>query len=84
MSEQAVGNAQRGRAVAITAAASLVLAGVPSAALAIGALDGAVSFSREDKFTALTPASVDLRIARLIDARGDGNARLMRFTPAGA
>jgi hypothetical protein len=73
---------KRGRAVAITAAASLVLAGVPSAALAIGALDGAVSFSREGKF-ALTPASVDSRIARLVDARSGGHARLMRFTPAG-
>jgi hypothetical protein len=73
-----------GRAVAITAAASLVLAGVPSAALAIGVLDGAVSFSREGKFTALTPASMDSRIARLVAERGDGHARLLRFTPAGA
>lgn len=72
-----------GRAVAITAVASLVLAGVPSAALAIGALDGAISFSREGKFTALTPASVDSRIARLVAERGESHAHLLRFTPAG-
>lgn len=74
---------KRSRAVSFAATASLVLAGVPSAALAIGALDGAVSFTGDSTFTALTPASVDSRVARLVAGRGDGQARLLRFTPAG-
>jgi hypothetical protein len=69
------------RTAAFIAAGSLVLAGVPSAALAISVLDGGVSLVGNNKIAALTPASVDSRLAKLVAV--DGRARLMRFTPAG-
>ena len=39
---------------------------------------------RPARFAALTPASVDPRLAAFVAERSSGNARLMRFTPAGA
>jgi hypothetical protein len=65
------------------AAGAVVLASMPTAGLALGALDGGVSLPDSGSFTALTPASVDPRLARFVAERSNGNARLMRFTPAG-
>ena len=56
---------------------------MPTAGLALGALDGGVSLPATGSFAALTPASVDPRLARFVAARSNSSARLMRFTPAG-
>lgn len=58
-----------------------MLAGVPTAAFALGALDAAAA--ARGSFAALTPASVDPRLVRFVAERSTGHARLMRFTPAG-
>jgi len=60
-----------------------VVASMPTAGLALGALDGGVSLPATGSFAALTPASVDPRLARFVAARSNSSARLMRFTPAG-
>jgi hypothetical protein len=73
----------KGRLAATVAAGTVVLASMPTAGLALGALDGGVSLPATGSFAALTPASIDPRLARLVAARSNGNARLMRFTPAG-
>lgn len=70
-----------GRLGASLAVGALVLAGVPTASLAIGALGDAPSLA-SGSFAALTPASVDPELAQFVAERGNG-ARLMRFTPAG-
>lgn len=68
---------------AVAAAGTLVLASIPTAGLAVGALDAEVSLPAAGSFAALTPASVDPRLAKFVSGRSSGNARLMRFTPAG-
>ena len=68
---------------AIAAAGGLVLASIPTAGLALGALDDGVSLPATGSFAALTPASVDPRLAKLVAERRHGSASLMRFTPAG-
>ena len=68
---------------ATVAAGTLVLASMPTAGLALGALDGGVSLPATGSFAALTPASVDPRLAQFFAERSNGSARLMRFTPAG-
>ena len=73
----------RSRLAATVAAGALVLASMPTAGLALGALDGSVSLPATGSFAALTPASVDPRLAEFVAERSNGNARLMRFTPAG-
>lgn len=65
------------------AAGALVLAGVPTAGLALGALDNGVSLTANGNFAALTPAKVDPALARFIAERSSGASRPMRFTPAG-
>lgn len=65
------------------AAGAVVLGALPTAGLALGALDTSVSLPATGSFAALTPASVDPRLARLVAERSNGNARMMRFTPAG-
>jgi hypothetical protein len=77
------GNHKRSRTAAIVAAGAVVLGSLPSAGLALGALDEGVSLPATGSFAALTPASVDPRLAQLVANRGTGNSRLMRFTPAG-
>lgn len=68
---------------AFIAAGAVVLASLPTAGFALGALDSAAPVSIAS-FAALTPASGDPQLAELVAQRAGGNARLMRFTPAGA
>jgi hypothetical protein len=68
---------------ATVAAAAVVLGGMPTAGFALGALDNGVSLPATGSFAALTPSSVDPRLARFVAGRSKGSARLMRFTPAG-
>ena len=77
------GTSIRSRTAATIAAGAVVLASMPTAGLALGALDSTVSLPATGSFAALTPASVDPRLARFVAERRSGNARLMRFTPAG-
>lgn len=74
---------KRSRMAASIAAGGLVLASMPTAGLALGALDQRVSLPATGSFAALTPASVDPRLAEFIAKRSNGRALLMRFTPAG-
>jgi len=73
----------RSRMAASVAAGAVVLASMPTAGLALGALDRGVNLPASGSFAALTPASVDARLARFVAERSNGDARLMRFTPAG-
>jgi len=68
---------------ATVAAGAVVLASMPTAGLALGVLDRGVSLPATGSFAALTPASVDPRLAEFVAGRSNGSARLMRFTPAG-
>jgi len=65
------------------AAGAVVLASLPSAGFALGALDNGAATGPHGTFAMLTPASVDPRLAAFIAGRSNGHARLMRFTPAG-
>ena len=73
----------RSRLAATLAAGALVLAGLPTAVLAVGSGDGQASLGTLGSFAALTPASVDPRLAKFVAERNNDQARLMRFTPAG-
>ena len=65
-------------------AACALIAGIPTAALAVGGLNGAVTLpTAHGTLAHFTPASVDPQIARLIARSGGARASLMRFTPAG-
>ena len=75
---------KRSRLAATIAAGAVVLASLPTAGFALGALDGGSALGSPDAFTAITPASVDPRLAAFVAERGNGTARLLRFTPAGA
>ncbi len=77
-----VATRNRSRLAATLAAGALVLAGLPTAVFAVGA-DDETTFGTLGSFAALTPASVDPRLARFGAARNNDDARLMRFTPAG-
>lgn len=68
---------------ATIAAGAVVLGSMPTAGLALGAFDQGLSLPETGSFAALTPASVDPRLAAFVAGRISGNARLMRFTPAG-
>lgn len=73
---------KRSRLAAVLAAGAVVLASLPSAGLALGAIgQGRIA---PGTFAALTPASIDPQLAALVAERSTGKARLMRFTPAGA
>jgi len=61
-----------------------VLASLPTAGFALGALASPATPASHGTFAALTPASVDPRLAAFVAERSNGTARLMRFTPAGA
>lgn len=67
----------------MVAVGSVVLASLPTAGFALGALDNGPRAASPATFAALTPASVDPRLAAFIAERGGNSARLMRFTPAG-
>ena len=72
------------RLAATLAAGAVVLASLPTAGFALGALDGTTGLNSQGAFAALTPASVDPRLAAFVAERSKGAARLLRFTPAGA
>jgi len=74
---------KRSRLAASIAAGGFVLASMPTAGLALGALEQGVSLPATGSFAALTPASVDPRLAKFVARRSNGRAMLMRFTPAG-
>jgi hypothetical protein len=74
---------KRSRLAATLAAGAVVLASLPTAGFALGALNGAASLA-PGSFAALTPASADPRLAAFVAERSGGMARLMRFTPASA
>lgn len=75
---------RRSRWAATVAAGVLVCAGLPTAGLALGALDNdARLITPGGSFVTLTPASVDPQLAAFVAERTHGDARLMRFTPAG-
>src|SRR6478735_5187430 len=71
------------RLAATVAAGAVVLASLPTAGFALGALD-APGLTSHGSFAALTPASVDPRLAAFVAERSKGASRLLRFTPAGA
>ena len=73
---------RRSRLAATAAVGALVLGSVPTAGLAVGAL-GDVGLPESGSFAPITPASVDPRLARFVAERRNGDARLVRFTPAG-
>jgi hypothetical protein len=75
---------KRSRLAATVAAGAVVLASLPTAGFALGALDSSPSVAPHGSFVALTPASADPRLAAFVAERSSGTARLMRFTPAGA
>ena len=61
-----------GRLAAGFAAGALVLAGVPTAGLALDALDDGVSLAANGSFAALTPAKIDPKLARFVAERSSG------------
>ena len=69
---------------AFIAAGAVVLASLPTAGFALGALDSAGAPVAIPGFAALTPSSGDPQLAELVSQRAGSNARLIRFTPAGA
>ncbi len=73
---------KKGRLAAGIACASLVLA-VPTASLAVNLIENGSAASALDSFATFTPAAADPRMMELVEAR-KGEARMMRFTPAGA
>jgi hypothetical protein len=73
----------RSRLAATLAAGAVVVAGLPTAVLAVGSAGDQAALGTLGGFAALTPASVDPRLAKFVAARNDDQARLMRFTPAG-
>jgi len=76
-------NNSLGRKVALAASATLLAVALPSSVFAIGMFgsDGAVQGGGQFSFT---PAAADPDIAELIAQATDGQARMVRFTPAGA
>ncbi len=72
---------KRTRLAAALAAGAVTLASLPTAGFAVG---GAAEGEVRGAFAALTPASVDPKLAAFVARQGGNTARLMRFTPAGA
>jgi hypothetical protein len=70
-----------GGMTATVALAALVLAGLPTAGMALDSLAGTPRSAVSGSLT-FTPASVDPRVAELVGANGSA-ARMIRFTPAG-
>ena len=75
---------KRSRLTAIVAAGAAVLASLPTAGFALGALEGAPRLASQGPLAGITPASVDPRLAAFVAERSGRAARLLRFTPAGA
>lgn len=68
--------------VSLAAAATLLAVALPSSVFAIGLLNGDGSEQAGSQFS-FTPAAADPEIAELIAQGTGGQARMMRFTPAG-
>jgi hypothetical protein len=75
-------SSKRGGLTASVAAVALVLAGVPTAGFALDAFGNSGLHLASGDFS-FTPASVDSKLARFVAERATGNARMLRFTPAG-
>ena len=71
-----------GKAV-FAASAALLAVAVPSAGFAFGSLVDDVAEQAPDVFLAFTPANADPRLSEIL-AQRRSDARMMRFTPAGA
>lgn len=71
------------RRVAFVTSAALLAAALPSSVFAVGMLADAGQPAPGSQF-AFTPASADPEIAALIAQTGAGQARMIRFTPAGS
>lgn len=70
------GISYKARLAAVIAGAGLFVAAMPSAGLALGLI------GPDNALLAFTPASADPRLAEMLGGR-TGEARMMRFTPAG-
>ncbi len=70
--------------VALAASAALLAVALPSSVLAIGFLNEDGGLADRASRISFTPASADPAMAELIAERSGGQARMMRFTPAGA
>lgn len=71
------------RKVAFAASAAMLAVALPSSVFAIGMFGENGVLGAGDRF-AFTPASADPDIAEMVAQNGNGQARMMRFTPAGA
>lgn len=69
--------------VALGASAALLAVALPSAGLAFVSLSDSGAQDAPEAFLAFTPADADPRLARFIAER-NSEARMLRFTPAGA
>ncbi|WP_338241867.1 hypothetical protein [Aurantiacibacter hainanensis] len=68
----------------LAASAALLAVALPSAGFAFGSLtEDSVEEGVPEAFVAFTPADADPRLAQFLASRS-GEARMMRFTPAGA
>ena len=77
-------SSKRGGLTASVAVVALVLAGVPTAGLAVDAFAGeSARIASSSNGFPFTPASVDPKLAEFMAKRATGSARMMRFTPAG-
>lgn len=68
---------------ALGASAVLLAVALPTAGFAFGSLADGIVDEMPEGFVAFTPADADPRLAEFVAAR-NGDARMMRFTPAGA
>ena len=69
--------------VALAASATLLAVALPSSVFAIGLLNDNGMAQADSQFS-FTPASADPDVAELVAQGTGGQARMMRFTPAGA
>ena len=70
--------------VALASGAALLAVALPSAVFAVGSSDTGVSLLSGPNRVSFTPASADPGIAALVASRAGNQARMARFTPAGA
>ncbi len=85
MARQRKSARRSGFPAALAFAGAALLVAVPSAGLALGALDvEGISVPASARLASFTPASVDPRLAELVAQKSVPGTKLMRFTPAGA
>lgn len=78
------GSSGLGSRLAVGIAGAAVALALPSAGLAVSLMNNGSPLPVELGITSFTPATADPAVARLIASRGEQNAQMMRFTPAGA